>query len=512
MSHLSLRTTGGRSRPVKLALALGALAAGAAGAVRAETLADAIALAYQTNPTLQGQRASLRALDESIVQAEAGYRATVTAQANVASDSNNNTSIATRNLPGVAQQIVNGRSATSGAAVSVVQPLYTGGRVRDNISAAEAQDMAGRETLRNSEQTILRQVITAYADVRRDQANVEIIEEDVRLLGLQVDEIRARFGVGEITRTDVAQTEARFAAAQAQLAASRAQLAADRAAYASVVGQDPGTLAPEPPLSKFLPDSLDKAYADAEENSPALRVAAFSERASAAKLAAAKAQTRPTVSVQFNYGYSGGSYTERNAFGVPGHGDNPFVDYSHDMSANAVATFPIFNGGMTSSQIRQAAETNNADRINIETARRQVLLTVAQAWSGLMGARASLGADEAQVKGANLAFEGSRQESRVGLRSTLDVLIAEQDLSSAELALVSARHDEYVAAANVLAAVGGLYPQDFSADTPVYDPKVNLDRIRRTRLIPTLAPLAAQLDRLGAPETVRSPPPVSPAH
>ena len=508
MSLVSLRTTDGRSRRVKLALALGALAAGAAGVARAETLADAIALAYQTNPTLQGQRASLRALDESIVQAEAGYRATVTAQANVASDSNNNTSPATRNLPGVAQQIVNGRSATSGAAVSVVQPLYTGGRVRDNISAAEAQDMAGRETLRNSEQTILRQVITAYADVRRDQANVEIIEEDVRLLGLQVDEIRARFGVGEITRTDVAQTEARFAAAQAQLAASRAQLAADRAAYASVVGQDPGTLAPEPPLSKFLPDSLDKAYADAEENSPALRVAAFSERASAAKLAAAKAQTRPTVSLQFNYGYAGGSYTET----YRGHGDNPFVDYSHDMSANAVATFPIFNGGLTSSQIRQAAETNNADRINIETARRQVLLTVAQAWSGLMGARASLGADEAQVKGANLAFEGSRQESRVGLRSTLDVLIAEQDLSSAELALVSARHDEYVAAANVLAAVGGLYPQDFSADTPVYDPKVNLDRIRRTRLIPTLAPLAAQLDRLGAPETVRSPPPVSPAH
>ena len=483
------------TRAVLLALALTLGMGMAAAPCRAETLGDAIALAYESNPTLQAQRASLRALDESYVQADAGYRPTATLQGTVSTDTNNNRGTFTRPLPGLNQPVINGQSQTSGLAIGVTQPLYTGGRVAAQVDAAHAGILAGRETLRGTEETVLRYVINAYADVRRDQQNVLILETDVRLLLSQRDESRARFGVGEITRTDVAQTEARVAASQAQLSRARAQLANSRAVYASIVGRNPENLASEPPLAPHLPASLDKALEWAERNSPQIRQADFAEQVSAAKLAGVKSQTRPTLSLQATAGYSGGNSGLRS----------PFANYSHDVTASAVATFPIFNGGLTSSQIRQAAETNNADRIGIETARRQVLLTVAQAWNGLMGARASLADDEAQVQAANVAFEGSRQESRVGLRSTFDVLIAEENLSAAQLGLVAARHDEYVAAADLLAATGALFAQDFTADARIYDPKANFDNARHAWPWSPWSSAVAHLDGVAAPHAESRP-------
>ncbi len=366
------------------------------------------------------------------------------------------------------------------------------------VTAAEAGILSGRETLRGSEETVLRDVINAYADVRRDQQIVTILETDVTLLKAQLDEARARFKVGDITRTDVAETEARVDAADAELAAARAQLANSRAGYASLVGRNPGDLAPEPPLTKHLPETLEAAFDRAEHNSPQVRQADFTEQSSAAKLAESKTQTRPTISLQATVGYTGGNYNVINT---------PFANYSHDLNIAAVITVPIFNGGTTSSQIRQAAETNNADRIGIEAARRQVLLTVSQAWNALMGARASLAADEAQVTAANIAYEGSHQESRVGLRSTLDVLIAEQTLAAAQVALVGARHDEYVAAANLLAATGTLFPQDFAPDVRIYDPKDNLRRARGAWPWSPWTPAVAGLDGIAAPKAPPMPDP-----
>ena len=454
---------------------------------RAETLGDAIALAYESNPTLQAQRASLRALDETYVQADAGYRPTATLQGTVATDTNNNTGTFTRPLPGLNQPVINGQSQTSGVAIGVTQPLYTGGRVAAQLDAAHASILAGRETLRGTEETVLRYVINAYADVRRDQQIVVILEADVKLLLTQRDESRARFEVGDITRTDLAQTDARVAASQSQLSHARAQLANSRAVYASIVGRNPENLAPEPPLAPYLPGSLDRALDWAERNSPQINQADFTERSSAARLAAAKAQTRPTLSFQATAGYSGGN----SGLAIP------FANYSHDVTASAVATIPIFTGGLTSSQIRQAAETNNADRIGIETARRQVLLTVAQAWNGLTGARASLADDEAQVQAANAAYEGARQEARVGLRSTYDVLISEENLSAAQLGLLNARHDEYVSGADLLGATGALFAGDFAAGTTIYDPKANLDRVRRSWPWSPWDAIVSRIDSLG---------------
>ena len=483
------RAAGRRRRTIWVAVVI----AGAAPALRAETLADAVALAYQTNPTLQGQRASLRATDETVVQAEAGYRPTATVQASVATDLNNYPLFSP--LPN--QNSAAGQSQTSGATLTLTQPIYTGGRVSSEVSAARATVYAGREQLRAAEESVLQAVIQAYVDVRRGQESVAIVQEDVDLLARQLEEARLRFAAGEVTRTDVAQTEARTAAARSQLASAQAQLGDARASYAAVVGQNPAQLAPEPSLAKWLPATLEQAMATAERNSPQVRQSDFAEQASAARVAAAKSQTRPSLSLQANLGYFGGGYGRAT----------PFANYSRNLSAEAVATFPLFTGGLTSSQVRQAAENNNVDRIAIESTRRQVLLNVSRAWNALLGSRASLVASQDQVRAANVAFEGAREEEQAGLRTTLDVLISEQDLGSAELSLVNARHDEYVAASSLLAAMGELYVGDLASGTPAYDPKTNFRRVTHAPGWVPWQPVVAGVDQLGAPRIVEPKPP-----
>ena len=481
------------SRDLLLACCV-ALAAG--GIARGETLGDAMALAYQSNPTLQAQRATQRALDETYVQAMANYRPQITVQSAVTDEINNASAVgATSRLPG--------HTETNTNSLQITQPLYTGGRIAAAVSAAVAGVLAGRETLRAAEETTLQNVVQVYVDVRRDQESVEIAQENVELLQRQLDESHARFAVGDITRTDVALAQTRVSGARAQLASARATLATSRATYLSVVGETPGKLEPEPSLARLLPGDIDKALDMAEQNNPHVREADYSEQASAAKVAAAKAQTRPSVSLQATLGYYGGSTGTQSFFG-PSPAVTPFTDYSRDLTASATASFPLFSGGYYSSQIRQAAENNNVDRINIETTRRQVLLTVSQAWNQLVGARASLAADQEQVQAANIAFEGTRQEARVGLRTTLDVLISEQDLADAQLALVGARHDEYFAAAALLAAMGSLEATDFVPDLTVYDPRTNFDHVRGANAMPWDG-LMHYLDKLAAPRIIERP-------
>ncbi|HXV00801.1 MAG TPA: TolC family outer membrane protein [Caulobacteraceae bacterium] len=474
-------------RPVALA---GLALIVATSSTRAETLADAIALAYQSNPVLQAQRANLRATDETYVQAQAGYRPTITAQGLITT--NENTETFTQPVPG--------NSQTTSAVITLTQPIYTGGRVASQLSAAQATVMAGRETLRSTEQQVLQQVIQAYIDTRRDQQAVAINKANVQLLERQLVESKARFAVGDITRTDVAETETRVLAARSQLAAAESQLATSRAEYSEIVGQNPGQLAPEPSLAALLPPTLELAFAVAEHDNPQIGQQDYTEQASAAKIAAAKSQTRPTASLQATYGYSAG------AFGI----DNPFQNQGHAFTATAVVTVPLFTGGTTTSQIRQATEANNVDRIGIEQVRRQTLFAVSQAWNQLVGSRSQLKTDEEQVGAANIAFEGTRREAQVGQRTTLDVLITEQDFSSAELALVAARHDEYQAGASLLVAMGKMRAESFSPSLPVYDPVTNFDRVRHSPGWTPLEPAISALDHLGAPKIVERPDPVEP--
>jgi outer membrane protein len=446
----------------------------------AETLADAIALAYDSNPTLQAQRATQRALDENYVQARSGWRPTVVLQGNV-TDTESRTPRAARgtgaidtNGDGVPDTPVpafgDGTSSiTRGSAgLSFSQPLWTGGRTAAAVSAAEADIMAGRENLRRIEAQILSTVIQAYADVRRDQESLRIRAKNVEVLQRQLEESNARFDVGEITRTDVAQSQSRLAAAQAQYQSAVAQLAISRANYAAVVGQNPGELAPEPSLAFLLPGNVDDAFTVAEQNSPLLRAQEFTEKASRARVAAARAERMPSVSLRTTLGYSGNAHPYDSDL------------WSRNVQTQATVTVPLFTGGLTSSRVRQSIERNNVDKINIETQRRVVLQTITQFWNQLIAARANIGSTAEQTRAASIAAEGTRQEQQVGLRTTLDVLNAEQELRSAELAQVSATRDEYVAAASVLAAMGRLEGKNLIPSVPQYDAKANFRKVRMT--------------------------------
>ena len=418
------------------------LAAGWAGAASAESLADAITLAYQTNPTLQAQRANQRATDESYVQARAGYRPTANIQA-----SGNwywQKYASCQILFGCYSGATGGFSQNYNqlnAQLSVTQPIYTGGRATARVRAAEAQVLAGREQLRQIEGQVMLTAVQAYEDVRRDEQALGIRRDNVGVLQRQVDETRARFEVGEVTRTDVAQSEAQLAAAQALLSSAQAQLASSRAAYATVIGQSPGTLEPEPAF-KIFPTTVDEAFDTVEYNNPQIRQADYSEEAAEAQIAEAKAARMPQVGLQGSYGYQ--------------QPISPWDTSANVRSTTASIVFsqPLFAGGSVTSQIRQYTEEANVARLQLEQARRVSIQNVSQAWNGLLAARANIVADEEQVRAARVAFEGTRAEQQAGLRTTLEVLSAQQVLEEAQLSLVNARHDEYVASASVLSVMG----------------------------------------------------------
>jgi outer membrane protein len=469
-----------------LAAAVGAATVSAVAAPAwSETLADAIALAYETNPTLQAQRATQRALDETWVQARTGWRPTLQLQVSTAWIEN----AVPRRVAGSGifgqPNPTRSHNPFSSLNFTLNQPLWTGGRTDSAVSAAQADVLQGRENLRRVESQVLQAVIQAYEDVRRDEQALEIRQEDLVVLQKQLEESRARFDVGEITRTDVAQSEARLASSQALLQSAQAQLAISRAEYAAIVGKNPGTLAAEPSLAYLLPGNVDDAFMVAEKYSPQLRAQIFAEQASRARVAGARAERMPRLDLQ-------GQLLQQGNTG-PTHlvGDL----FSREETIGAVVTLPLFTGGLTTSRIRQAIERNNADRISIETQRRSVLQQITQSWNTLIASRANITSNTEAVRAAEIAAEGTRQELSVGLRTTIDVLNQDIELRNAQLSLVTSRHDEYVAAANVLLAMGRLEAKDLIPTQPQYDPAHNFRKLRITwGWVPWEEPISA-IDR-----------------
>ena len=468
------------------AICTAGIVSGLAAPAFAESLADAIALAYQTNPTLREQRANLRALDETVVQARSGYRPDVSASVNYG---------ISYDRYGTPQGSIftgfndDSRGSSTSAAITLDQPLYTGGRVRSQISAAQADVETGRQNLRTVESNVLSQVIQFYVDVRRDIESQRIADENVAVLQRQLDEARARFEVGEITRTDVAQSEARLAQSEADLANTQAQLSVSRAAYAAVVGQAPGDLAPMPILPG-VPADFDSALDVALEDNPGVRAAGWSLRAAEANVAAAKAEYLPSIRATASYG---GSANDIDRFG----------DIADDTQLRAGATLsvPLFTGGLNGSRVAQALERANVAQINVEGERRNTLQAVSSAYAQSISARSTLEAGQEAVRAATVAAEGVRQEAQVGLRTTLDVLNQELELRNAEVTLASARRNEYVAQANLLAAMGRLEGPDLDPTLTRYDPAANYDRVRNRGALPWDGVIET-IDRLAAPPVV----------
>jgi outer membrane protein len=473
---------------------------GLASSAAAETLTDALALAYQTNPTLQGQRANQRATDEGVVQAKTNFRPTVSGSADYSASRTDYANTQGNFLTGTYDRLTQSASAAS---VSVGQPLYTGGRATAALTAAEADVMAGREDLRSVEQSVLGSVIQAYVDVRRDQERLRIAQENVDVLSRQLDESNARFEVGEITRTDVAQSEARLASARASLSSYQAVLAGSRASYAAVVGQNPTDLAPEPSLAALLPTSVDQAFELVDKNNPTVQSARFAEAAAAARVAQAKAAYRPSVSARAGLGW-------QSEGRINGSGSQ-FDNYDRSVSGSITASVPIFTGGLTTSQVRAANERENAARVAVEAAKRSALQQISTAWSNLLASRANLVSNQEQVRATKIAFEGVKQEQQVGLRTTLDVLNAQLELSNAEVALVVARRDEYVASASVLQAMGVLNVANLAPEVERYDPVKSYTKVNHAVGWVPWEPVVQVIDKLGAPSTAIKDPAPAPA-
>lgn len=467
-----------RSRALA-SVAIIAVFSGMGAPVWAETLRDAIALAYQTNPSLLAQRANQRALDESIVQARAGLRPRldVTISGNHSQDFGD--------LPPFA----NPHSDSASASIGLSQTLWSGGRIGHGITAAEAQILAGRENLRDIEQTVLASVIQAYADVIRDAEILRIRQANLGVLQRQLEEASARFEVGEITRTDVAQSEARLAQSEADLANAQAQLSVSRAFYAAVVGQSPGDLAPMPALPG-VPTDFDDALNVALADNPGIRAAAYTLRAAEANAAAAKAEYMPSARLTASYGGSNNDFDRISDIGD-----------TTRLTAGATVSVPLFTGGLNSSRVAQSLERANVAQINVEGERRNTLQSVSSAYAQALSARSSLDAGTEAVRAATVAAEGVRQEAQVGLRTTLDVLNQELELRNAEITLASARRNEYVAQANLLAAMGRLEGADLDPTLTIYNPTDNYQRVRNRGALPWDGVVEA-LDRIVAPPIV----------
>ncbi|WP_439478106.1 TolC family outer membrane protein [Brevundimonas sp.] len=451
----------------------------------AETLKEALALAYQTNPSLLAQRANQRALDESIVQARAGLRPSL--DVSVSANYSRTDSPVTGTPPFTSGGVV--ESDSGGVSIGLSQTLWSGGRIGHGVSAAEANILAGREDLRDIEQTVLTSVIQAYADVIRDGEILAIRQSNLSVLQRQLEEASARFEVGEITRTDVAQSESRLAQNEADLANARAQLSVSRAAYAAVVGQSPADLEPMPVLPG-IPTDFDNALDVALADNPAIRSATYRQRAAEANVAAAKAEYMPSARLTASYG---GSTDDLDRLG----------DIADDtrFQAGATISVPLFTGGLNSSRVAQALERANIAQINVEGERRNTLQAVSSAYAQAISSRATLQAGEEAVRAATVAAEGVRQEAQVGLRTTLDVLNQELELRNAQVTLASARRNEYVAQANLLAAMGRLEGQDLDVAMTIYDPVANYNRVRNRGGLPWDGIVEA-IDRIASPGIV----------
>lgn len=445
-----------------------------APAVQGETLADAVASAYDRNPQLVQQRYLQKARDESYVQARAQYGPTVTAQTRGQYGYNSRGGA----LGGPAH------GETQSSSVTISEPLFTSGRLRGQLAAARAGVLGGREQLRAVEEQVLQNVIQVYAAVLRDEARVEIGRENVAVLRGQLKQNSKRQQVGDVTLTDVAQSDARLAAAEIQLAALEADLAVSRGQYLEVVGHNPGNLEPLPQLPT-LPPTIDAAFDLADQNNPNLRIAQYTEAQSSANAASARGAQGPTVSLQAQ-----GIY-QNNLFSVAGRTADKQV------FAGVTISQPLFSGGAIRSQIRQADARNRADQAGIDIARRTALEAVTSAWVNLSSSRIAVATGERQVESAQQAFAGMSCEELNGLRSTIETLNAEQELQAAQLQLVQSRYSVYVSHAALLAAVGDLNAQQIAAGITVYDPEANFKRYRYSGVTP-LDLIARTVDRIGS--------------
>lgn len=444
-----------RAWGLRAALLISALAA--PQALAADTLTDALVKAYQGNPQLMAERANLRATDENVAQAIAQWRPTIRLSGDYQRKENETKTDLPAPLP---PNLTNRKTDDWTGSVTASQTVFAGGRILAQRKQADAQVRAGRARLHATEQGVFLDTVTAYMNVVRDESVVKLNKANIELLQKQLEAARARFDVGEITRTDVSQAEARLAAGQFQLTSAEANLVASRTFYERTVGEAPGSLDPKPAVPT-LPENEVVAREAANKANPNLVAAREVENAADHAIDSAVGQMLPQVGVSASYGRFG---QER---GFESIGDQTVFA--------ATASWPLYQGGAEWSRIRQAKELFNKARMDTEFARRSTDERVSNAWEAFRASRAATEANRQQVKASEIAFEGVQQELEVGSRTTLDVLNQQQELLNARVALVRSERDEVVAAYTLLSTVGKLTAGDLQLPVELYDPTGNYD-------------------------------------
>lgn len=443
----------------------GALLAGAAllvpAPVLADTLQEALALAYQTNPTIQAARADLRATDENVPIEKSDGLPSIGGSAQYTEYLKQSSNSFT----------APDRAINAGVELSV--PVYSGGGVKNSIRAAKQRVQAGRADLKATESGVFAQVVAAYMDVIRDAAVVGLNRQNVETLGVNLQATRDRFEIGDLTRTDVAQSDSRLALAQSDLLTARSNLIASRERYIQLVGEPPRDLAAPPPLPG-LPASADEAVDVALAENPDLLAAR--ERSQAAKydIEVAGSARLPRVEL-----FTGGNYTDYLGSletDVPGLNA---AQTATTAQAGARLTVPLFQGGFPAALERQAqarAQSTMETEIAIE---RDVIAQTRAAYSAWMAANEVIQATTTAVSAAALSLEGVRAENTVGNRTILDILDAERELLSAQVQLVTAQRNAYVAGFSLLAAMGRAEAEDLNFDVgPLYDPAIHYDSVK----------------------------------
>ena len=432
-----------RRTSLRLAAVSALLFLALASAGSAETITQALASAYRSNPEINSQRAQTRSDDENVAIAKSGRRPTVSAFSTLTGRRVDTPGLGTTNT----------LDGTIG--LQVEQNVFQGFRVRNAIRQSEAGVLASRELLRNTVQNVLFDAAEAYMDVLRDIALLEIRRRNVIFLQEQTRAEQERFNVGENTRTDVAPTRARLASARANVSLAGANLATSRAVYRQIIGRDPSGLVDGFPYSRLVPNRIEQAIIVGQNGHPVILAAIHQADAQAFEVKQIEGELLPTVSVEGSIQHSESFNTEADP---------------NSASITGRVSVPIYSGGGVSARVRQAKEEYGLRKVEIDLARDQVRAAVVTAWATVEASREAIAAANEGVEAANIALTGVQEEQRVGQRTTLDVLNQQQELLNARETLVVAQRDLDFASFSLISAMGRLTAEALSLPTPAYDP------------------------------------------
>jgi outer membrane protein len=433
----------------------------------AETMETALAKAYENNPQLNAQRAIVRQTDEGVPQALSGYRPTVSANANVGRQYSDNKTVIPPSPPFLAQGAsftAKGLSTPQTVGGTVSQTIFNGEQTANKVRAAESQVSAARETLRVMEQSVLLSAATVYMDMSRDGANLEVQQNNVRVLDRTLTDTRNRYAAGQVTSTDVAQAEAQLAAAQASLHSAESTLMTTQANYRRIIGVEPANLAAASSVDRLAPSTLNVAIEVGTVENPSITAALFGVDVAQLQVKIAEGALWPTLSAQYSL--------QQQLFStitLP----RQFTD-----TVMLNLSVPLYQGGAEYSAIRLDKETLDQQKLNVDQVRDQTRANVVQAWGQLQAAKAQVEATMRQNDAAERALTGVRNEAIAGQRTTQDVLNAEQALVNARQNLLVAQHDRVVASYSLLSAVGRLSAQKLALPVSVYDPSVHYHQVR----------------------------------